>query len=322
MAYGGELSQESIDALFSSRAGDTPGSHHAREARTYDFRRTDRISKEQIRAIRPVHDNFARSLASNLSAYLRTYVSVNLISVEQLSFLEFVNTLASPTCIASLAMAPFEALGVLEINPALAFPLIEILLGGGKIKPLVVTRGMSAIEQDILDSLLALILQNLGLAWQSVATVDFTIQSHETEPAMLRILAPNEAIVVIATEIQIGDTSGLMNIGIPATVIKMLRQQFEQQGILRRNSVTDDESARILGLVQHSELELEAQIRGSQVSFADLLSLQEGDILLLDRPLDEPVELSVNGTTKYLGRLMVTHRRSAVAIESIKKVDD
>ena len=310
------LSQEDIDALFKSKGGD-PSAQRASQARSYDFRRTDRIPKEQIRAIRAVHDTFARSLASNLSAYLRTYVSVNLISVEQLSFLEFVNTLPSPTCIASLEMAPFEALGLLELNPTLAFPLIEILLGGGKVKPLVVTREMTAIEQKILDGLLILILQNLTLAWQSVANVEFAIESHEAEPAMLRILAPNEAIIVIATEVQIGEISGMMNIGIPAAIIKMLRQRFEQQYSIRKSTVTEDESLRILALVQQSSLSVEAQMRGSQVTFADLLRLQAGDILLLDRSLDEPVELSVNGIPKYSGRLMVTNRRKAVAVESV-----
>ena len=118
------------------------------------------------------------------SAYLRTYVTVNLISVEQLSFSEFVSTLSSPTCIATIGMNPFEGVGVLELNPSLAFPLIECLLGGGKVKPLVVTREMTAIEERILGGLLPLILQNLSLSWQSVATVNFSVESHESEPAL------------------------------------------------------------------------------------------------------------------------------------------
>jgi flagellar motor switch protein FliM len=308
------LSQEAIDALFQSQGANHPGAARANQARSYDFRRTDRIPKEQIRAIRAVHDTFTRSLASSLSAYLRTYVSVNLISVEQLSFLEFVSTLPSPTCLTTLSMAPFESLGLLEINASLAYPLIEILLGGGKVKPLVVTREMTDIEQKILDGLLVLVPQNLALAWQSVAAVDFSIESHESEPAMLRILAPNEAIIVIGTEIQLGEISGMMNIGIPAAIIKMLRQKFEQQWNIRKTTVTDDESARILALVQQSALEVQAELRGSAVTFGDLLRLQTGDILLLDKTVDAPVELTVNGIPKYEGRVMITERRKAVSL--------
>lgn len=308
------LSQEDIDALFQSKGGANPGAQRVNQARTYDFRRTDRITKEQIRAIRAVHDTFSRSLASSLSAYLRTYVTVNLISVEQLSFWEVVNTLPSPTCIASLSINPFEATGMLEMNPSLAFPLIELLLGGGRVKPTLVSREITAIEQKILDGLLLLILQNLSLAWQSVATVDFAIESHETEPALLRILAPNEAVIVIATEIQIGETSGMMNIGIPASMVKLLRQKFEQQWSARRTSATDDESARMLSLLHCSSVKVEAQTRGTTVSFGDLLSLNVGDVLLIDRTIQEPVEITLNGSPKYVGSLAVNDRRKAVKL--------
>jgi len=304
------LSQEDIDALFQKQAA---ASSAQKQARAYDFRRSDRIPKEQIRALRAVQDTFARSLGSSLSAYLRTYVTVNLISVEQLSFSEFVSTLASPTCIATIGMNPFEGVGVLELNPSLAFPLIECLLGGGKVKPLVVTREMTAIEERILAGLLTLILQNLSLAWQSVATVNFSVETHESEPALIQVMAPNEAIVVIATEVQIGETSGMMNIGIPASVVKLLRQKFDLQWTARKTTMSD-ESARILALVHQSQLELEARIDGSTVYFDDLLALKEGDILGFDFPVDEPVVLRINGFSKHSGNIAVSNGRRAFLI--------
>src|SRR3954470_21235611 len=125
------LSQEDIDALFQSQSGSNSQASRMALAQKYDFRRSDRIPKEQIRALRSVHDTFARSLASSLSAYLRTYVSVNLISVEQLSFRDLMSCLPSPTCLSILNVRPFDGIATLEINPALAFPMIEMLLGGG-----------------------------------------------------------------------------------------------------------------------------------------------------------------------------------------------
>jgi flagellar motor switch protein FliM len=303
------LSQEDIDALFQAQAA----ASNKPQARTYDFRRSDRIPKEQMRALRAVHDTFARSLGSTLSAYLRTYVTVNLISVEQLTFADFVATLNSPTCIATIGMNPFEGVGVLELNPALAFPLIECLLGGGKVKPLVVNREMTAIEQRILGGLLTLILQTLSLSWQSVATVDFSVESHESEPALLQVVAPNEAIVVIATEVQLGDTSGMMSIGIPSSVVKLLRQKFDQQWTARKSTMTD-ESERILSLVHASQLALEARVEGSTVYFEDLLALQEGDVLQFDTTLEQPVVLRVNGLPKYLGNVMISNGRRGFAV--------
>jgi flagellar motor switch protein FliM len=311
------LSQEDIDALFKTQAGG-PGSTPLRaKAVPYDFRRSDRIPKEQIRALRVVHDTFARSLASSLSAYLRTYVTVNLISVEQLSFREFTTCLPTPTCIAVVRMSPMEGVALLELSPALAFPMIEVLLGGGKLRPVAVEREMTAIEQQIFDSLLVLILQNLAVSWQSVAKVNFAIESHETEPALLQVLPPNEAIVVIATEIQIAETSGMMNIGIPSSIVKLLRQRFDQQWAARRASSPDDDGHRIFDLIADVPVELDVHLCGSTITFENLLGLGEGDILQFEQRTDHSATCFANGVGKFRGRVVVSGGKKAVAIEEL-----
>lgn len=310
------LSQEDIDALFQSQGGAQSNASRMALAQRYDFRRSDRIPKEQIRALRAVHDTFARSLASSLSAYLRTYVSVNLISVEQLSFRELMGCLPSPTCLSVLRMRPFDGIAILEMNPGLAFPMIELLLGGGKLKPLVVQREMTVIELQILNSILALILQNLALAWQSVATVEFGVDSHETEPGLVHVLPPNEAVVSIATEIQLAETSGMMTIGMPSSVVKLLRQKFDQQWTARRVNTTEEEIARTLGIIEMAKIDVEARIEGSVVRFDDLLELAEGDILQFEQRRTDMVSLLVNKLPKWRGNVQVSSGRKAVAIQT------
>src|SRR5258708_38205300 len=124
------LSQEEIDDVFKNLRDSPQDDDPAKRALPYDFRRPDRIAKDQLRAIHILHENFARSLASSLSAYLRAYVVVNLVSVEQLSFQEFTASLPSPTCMASLGMRPLEGNAVLELNSSLTFPILEMLLRG------------------------------------------------------------------------------------------------------------------------------------------------------------------------------------------------
>ncbi|HLW75867.1 MAG TPA: hypothetical protein VKS01_02760, partial [Bryobacteraceae bacterium] len=162
---------------------------------SYDFRRTDRIAKDQLRTIHVLHENFARSLASSLSAYLRSYVMVNLISVEQLSFSEFTHSLPSPTSLISMAMKPYDGNALLELNPALVFPLVEMLLGGSGKQAANIHREITEIEQSILDGLVRVILRDLESAWAAVAPIEFTIEEHETEPTLLQIMAQNEAVV-------------------------------------------------------------------------------------------------------------------------------
>src|SRR5215470_19250684 len=221
------LSQDEIDKVFRSTA-ESGEEIAARKAAVYDFRRPDRIAKDQLRSIHLLHDNFARNLASSLSGYLRAYVIVNLVSVEQLSFAEFTQCLPSPTVLISLGMKPFDGNAVMELNPSLVFPLLEMLLGGNG-KGGVLTRETTEIEQSILDALFRIILHDLGQAWQMVANIAFTVEGRETEPQLLQILAPNEAVVSIGLEIRVGENTGLMNIGMPSIIIKMLRHKFDQQ---------------------------------------------------------------------------------------------
>src|SRR5215471_14854378 len=145
------LSQEEIDGVLGSIRDTPQDDDAARRALPYDFRRPDRIAKDQLRAIHLLHENFARSLASSLSAYLRAYVAVNLISVEQLSFVEFSQCLPSPSCLVSLGLRPYEGNAVLEINPTLVFPIIEMLLGGASRSLLKINREITEIEQSVLD---------------------------------------------------------------------------------------------------------------------------------------------------------------------------
>ncbi|HEV2201649.1 MAG TPA: flagellar motor switch protein FliM [Bryobacteraceae bacterium] len=308
------LSQLEIDNVFKKvREGDDDES---KKAQVYDFRRPDRIAKDQLRAIHLLHENFGRNLASSLSAYLRAYVAVNLVSVEQLSFAEFTQVLPSPTSLVALGMQPYDGNAVLEINPALVFPILEMLLGGSG-KTVKIVREVTEIEQSILEGLLRIVLNDLRTAWGAVANIQFSIEAHETEPALLQLLAPNEAVVAISMEVRIGEASGMMNIGIPSIVVKMLRQKFDQQWSVRKTQATEDEHARVLRLIQSSLVRLDARLQGATVGLQTLLDLQDGDVLVFDYPTERPVDFTVNGRLKYHGEIVVTGRKRAFQVRQM-----
>jgi flagellar motor switch protein FliM len=307
------LTQEEIDSAFKKvrdSAVDAPG----QKAQPYDFRRPDRIAKDQLRAIHLLHENFARSLAASLSAYLRAYVAVNLVSVEQLSFVEFTQCLPSPTSMIVLGMKPFDGNAVLEINPSLVFPILEMLLGGSGKMAVRMTREITEIEQSILDGLLRIILQDLRTSWQAVTALEFSIESHETEPQLLQILAPNEAVVAISLEVRIGETAGMMNIGIPSIIVKMLRQKFDQQWSVRKTRATEEEHARVLRLIRPAIIHLDARLQGPTLSISTLLDLREGDVLEFDYPVNRPVDVIVNGKLKYRGEVVTSGRKRAFEV--------
>ncbi len=303
------LTQEEIDSVFRNLRDGSPVEDPAKRAQPYDFRRPDRIAKDQLRAIHLLHENFARSLASSLSAYLRAYAVVNLVSVEQLSFMEFTQCLPSPSCMVSLGMKPYDGSAVLELNPTLVFPVLEMLLGGAGKVSTKITREITEIEQSILEGLFRIVLQDLRNAWHGVSAMQFSIESHETEPQLLQILAPNEAVVAISVEVRIGDNSGMMNIGIPSIIVKMLRQKFDQQWSVRRSHASEEERSRILHLIREAPLMMDTRLQGQSMKVSDLLRLEEGQVLTFDFPLARPLDGMVNGKLKYRGQVMSLGRK-------------
>lgn len=309
-----QLSQQEIDAIFQA----SPGHHAQVPATLFDFRRPDRIPKSQMRAIQLLHDTFVRNLASSLSVYLRSYLAVNLVSVEQLSYAEFLQGLPSPTCLVSLGLRPYDGNGVLELGPSLVFPVIEMLLGGtGKVSA-AAQRGLTEIEQKLLDGLVRIILQDLQEAWKGVTEMEFTVEAIETEPQLVRVLAPNEAVVTIGVEVSIGENTGMMNIALPSIVIKMMRQKFDQQWQVRKGR-TDREQAHFLEQLRAAHIGLEARLEGLSITVADLLDLTEGSLVGFDRSPRSPIELIANGKHLYLGQMVNTGKKRGFLVEQVRQ---
>jgi flagellar motor switch protein FliM len=238
--------------------------------------------------------------------------------VEQLSYAEFLDGLPSPTCIVSLGLSPYDGNGVLELNPSLVFPILEMLLGGTGKCSATIQRDITEIEQRLLDGLFRIILQDLREAWKAVTNVDFTIDSMETEPQLLHLLAPNEAVVSIGIEVRIGETVGMMNIAMPSIVIKMMRQKFDQQWSVRKTHASEGEQFRVLRVLRQATLALEARMEGPTLSVGDLLGLREGNLLTFDFPVERPVDLVVNGAPKFTGHVVSTGRKRACQIGAIR----
>ncbi len=310
-----QLSQDEIDRLFREHgAVPDPNAAGAKPVAPYDFRRPDRIPKEQLRAIHLMHDFLARNLASSLGAYLRAYITVNLVSVEQLSFGEFLQYLPTPTCISNIGMSPLDGNGVLDINPSLVFPILNTLLGGaGNAVPQV--REITEIEVNVMESVIRLVLHDLREAWAPIADIDFSIEGTETQPQLMQILSPNEAIVAIGFEITMGDARGMMNFGVPSILVKMMGQKFEQQWSIRRRTGSEGDRGRMRSLVQRIPLSVEARIRGTGISMKELVNLKKGDIVSLQVPIRKPVEVRLNGVRKFQAEVVAAGNQRGILIE-------
>ena len=307
------LSQEEIETLLTSargasRGGDAAGIAALDEGAPYNFRRPDRISKEQVRSIHLLHDRFARDVATSLSAYLRIGTEVTLVSVDTLTYSEFLMSLPDPTAFCSLGLAPVDGLGALELNPGVAFAMIDRMLGGrGPSQP--ANRALTEIEQNVVDGIIRLLLENLTATWRRSVDVEFRIHARETRPQVLQVAAPGDAMVGVAFEVRLGDARGALNLCLPSTLVASLPQGW--QNARREPSAT--ESKHLARNLARVEVPLTAVLR-ARLEASDILAMRPGDVISLGRGLREPLEVLAWGTPALLARPTRTENGLALSV--------
>ncbi|CAM2009361.1 flagellar motor switch protein FliM [Acanthopleuribacter pedis] len=333
------LTQEEVDALLNSvqsggdaamddDPGDAPSAGMAtgiierekpkqkqyKKVMVYNFKRPDRVSKEQMRSLHFLHDRFARNFSSSLSAYLRTISEINLVSVEQLTYSEFLLSLPDPTCFSSIAMKPLEGNAALEINPSLVFPIIDKMLGGPG-EPLTEIRAMTAIEQNIFEAILRLILEDLKEVWKQIVNLDMRIHAQETSPQLVQVVAPNEVVVLIVFEVKFQEVVGMMNFCIPSIILEPIAKEFDQEWYTGyKKSETFEEAKMLSELMKRVYFDVGAEIRGSTITVQDFLSLERGDIIELTSRPEDPLMLSVNHVPKYQGQVLINNEVRAFQV--------
>jgi len=308
-----QLSQQEIDGVFKQHKGSP--TDQEQKSISFDFRRPDRVSKSQVRAIQMLHDAFARNLSMSLGAYLRSFLSVTVCSVEQLKYGEFLEGLPSPTCVVSLSLKPYDGNALIEMTPSLVFPILDLILGGKGKDGGSYKRETTMIEKTLLDTVFRIVLNDLQEAWKPVTTIDFKIEGIENDPQMLQILSPTEAVVAVSLELRVGDHNGMLNLAIPAINIKMIGHKFDQQWMSRKAEPTEEGQAKMLGLLRTARFPCDARLVGPRLTVRDLLEIEPGDCLQFDYPMDHKIDLLFNETPKFRGTATSLRNRRAFKIQ-------
>lgn len=311
------LTQAEIDALLSVA---TDAKRTGRRANSggpvvrYNFRRPDRVSKEQMHALQFLYERGARNLSTSLSAYLRTTINLSVASVEQFSYQEFLSSLADPTAFYSLSIAPFDELGAMEINPSVAFAMIDRMLGGSG-QAATTNRPLTEIEQNVVDEVVLLLLDGLADAWKAVTTLNFGIRGRETRPQMLQVAAPNEIVCAVIFDLKVGDVRGLINLCIPTNVVETAGTQFSNSWQRQRRELTPTERAWMDENISRVPMAVVPLIR-TRLKAGAVLALKVGEVVSLPLAAEDPLDVYVGGVRKLTGRLASERGRLAVQIES------
>ncbi len=326
------LDQSEVDALLSAvdqginELPDADARAPARakqlDVRAYDFKRPERVSKDQMRALEAIHEGFSRNFGAALSAFLRTIVEVRVATIEQLTYSEFIHSLPNPTCFNLLTAKPLEGQLCLEISPLIVYPIIDRLLGGSSAELFIPQRPLTAIEWRLVSRITDRAVSNLTEVWSHLMSVEFKVVETESNPHLVQIVAPNEVVVIVGLELKMGSRAGTMTFCLPFNVIEPVMGKLATQSWLayRRRAATQQQRDRVTDHLRDARINLRAFLAETTITISDLLQLQPGDIIRTDKPANSDLTLHVEDRPKFAGRLY--QLKGARALRVAKPLED
>jgi flagellar motor switch protein FliM len=328
------LDQSEVDALLAAvesggietaaETVSTRASRAPKDVHTYDFKRPERVSKEQMRSLEGIHDSFARNFGASLSGFLRTIVEVRVATAEQLTYSEFIHSLPNPTNFNLLTVEPLEGQMCLEISPLIIYPIIDRLLGGSNSELYVPQRPLTMIEQRLVARITDRALTSLTESWTELVEITFKIGEVESNPHLVQIVAPNEVVVVLGFEIKIGGRAGTMSLCIPFNVIEPVMGKLLSQGWLayQRRVAAEDMTNDIARALGATHVNVTAFLGETTITVGELLTLQPGDIIQTTKPKDGDIIIQVEGENKFVGKIGRHKENKAIKVVRLAEVEE
>ncbi len=320
------LSQDEIDALLTTVAsGDVDVAEDTsdvddllRPVVAYDFKHPNRVSKDQIRTMESLHDNFAGHFGSSLSAMMRVVAEVELVSVDQITFSEFIMSLVSPSCTYTFTAEPLDGACVLDISPNLTFSFVERLFGGSG-KEIDTERELTGIERTILAKIAKSLYTDLEKAWEHIVPIQVKQLSFESNPQFVQIVPPGETVVVVSFQLKLFKTSGLLSICYPYVSLEGIINKLSAQNWIdstKKKLGEDDRFVNennLLGV----DAEIVATLGEAGLSVREFLGVHVGDIIPLNRLIHQPIDLTLAGRKKFRGAPGLSGKKKACQIVEI-----
>lgn len=319
------LSQSEVESLLAALepgVAARPSGGRAADPRqpqvgVYDFKRPERVSKEQMRAFQAMHEGFSREFGAALSLMLRSIVEVKLISVDQLTYSEFVFSLENPTCFNLLESAGLDGSVILDLNPSIIFPIVDRLLGGGReSRQTHPSRPLTEIELRIVSRITKLAMTGLEKAWSSLCELKLRVSQVESNPQLIQIVPPNEVIVLVSFELTMGETRGIMNLCIPFNTLEPLAGKLSSDtwSSYAKKTVDTRQRAHLETGLSQAKVRLSVQLAQTTVTAGDMAALAVGDLILTGKPTDQGLEVFVERRPLFTGRAGLVRGQKAVEI--------
>lgn len=293
---------KNVEAAGASETSAAPSPMRYREkVMVYDFKRPERVGKEQMRALQTMHEGFGRNFGAALSALLRTIVEVKLTSVDQLTYSEFVFSLENPTCFNLINADPLEGQLILDLNPSVLFPIIDRLLGGSTNSPPPARRPLTEIELRLVGRIANLFLREMAHAWEGVLPLKLEIDRVESNPQLVQIIPANEVVVLISFELTVGETRGMLNLCIPFNTIERISHKLTANSWVTysKRPPTVESMQLMSDGIAEAPLEVVVEMASTQIATSDMLSLRVGDLIASEKDIRQPLVVYIEGKPKF-----------------------
>ena len=285
----------------------------------YDFKRPERVGKEQMKSLQTLHEGFGRKFAAGLAGLLRTTVEVKLTSVDQLTYSEFIFSLDNPTCFNLLRAEPLEGNLILDINPSILYPMIDRLLGGGREGSVLARRPLTEIELRLVSKVTSLFLKEMKTAWENVLELDLSVVQTESNPQLIQIVPPNEVVVLVAFEVALIEVRGIINLCIPYNSFERISGKLATNSwvTIGRKQATPQSIKKISKSVRNMNVEMKVKLATSKMQVHELMQLRVGDLICTEKNVNTPLLVSVEGIPKYWAKPGVYKGYTAIQIEDL-----
>ena len=319
------LSQNEIDSLLSEMTSGRvdvdevlSGKFAKGDISNYDFRRPNRISKNQVRTLSSVHESFAEVFGYYLVSKLQTVVSISVTSVDQLFYSEFILSVSNPSCLYVFDIEGTDGSGILEISPQLALTVVERLLGGAA-ETLPKSRSITPIEQAVIRGVIEHGLSDLRAAWRSIAELNFKFQRLEMEADFVQVAPSSEIVVVVSFDVNIGVHTFLMNLCFPTFALEEVLAKLNRQQVTttigRQSPKRMRENMAVLNQqISTTYLPIIAELGKTSITVGDLLNLSIGDVIKTNKRINQEIEVIIAGKRKLAARPGTVDGKRAVRV--------
>ncbi len=324
------LSQNEIDDLLKAlNAGEIDVNQmkttdQERKIREYDFKRPSKFAKDHTRTLSIIHETYARHITNFLSGYLRTLVQVEVISVEEISYHEFSNSISNPAILAMVDFLPLNGFIIFEINPNIAFALIDRILGGMG-SSIERVRGFTEIELSIIERMIHQMLGLMREPWENVIDLKPRLDRIETNSQFAQIISPNEMVALVTLDTKVGDVKGMMNICIPHMVVEPVISKLSTKywfASADKKEISPESKKSLEHKIENTKVPVKVILGETSIPVSDFIELQKGDVIQLNSAVDSELKVMVGNIHKFNAKAGVKKNRVSVKIAQVLKREE